>query len=73
MANRQTGQQRDCVEQCGTLRALCQREGQRDQNDKTGIKEHRHGNDQTRDAQRPGGFFVTEFAYHRDSQRLRAA
>ncbi len=73
MADSQTGQQRDDVEQSGTLRALCQREGQRDQNDKTGIKEHRHGNDQTCDTQRPGGFFVAEFAYHRDGQRLRAA
>ena len=73
MTDRQTGQQRDGVEQRGTVRALCQRESQRDQDDKARVKEHRHGDDKTCDAQRPGGFFVTEFAYHRDSQRLCAA
>ena len=73
MADGQTSQERDGVEQSGTLCALCQREGQRDQNDKTCIEEHRHGNDKTGNTQCPRGFFIAEFAHHRDRQRLRTA
>ena len=73
MADRQTGQQGDDVVQYRALGALCQREGQRNEDDKSCIKEHRHGHHQTRDAQCPRGLFVTELPHHGHSQRLRAA
>ena len=73
MADRQTGQQGDDVVQHGALGALCQREGQRNEDDKSCIKEHRHGHHQTRDAQCPRGLFVTELPHHGHSQRLCAA
>ena len=73
VADSQTGQQRDDIVQDRALGALCQREGQRDQDDQTGIKEHRHGHHQTCDTQRPCGFFVAELAHHGHGQRLCAA
>ena len=73
VADRQTGQQGDDIVQDRALGALCQREGQRDQDDQTGIKEHRHGHHQTCDTQRPCGFFVAELAHHGHGQRLCAA
>jgi len=72
-AKGQTGQQGDDVVQHRAFGALCQREGQRDEDDQTGVKEHRHGYDQTRDAQCPRGLFVTELPHHGHSQRLCAA
>lgn len=52
--------------------ALCQREGQRDEDDQTGIEKRRHGHHQAGDAQCPCSFFVTELPHHGHSQRLRA-
>ena len=37
--------------------ALCQREGQRDEDDQTGIEEDRHGHHKAGDAQCPCSFF----------------
>ena len=73
MADGQTCQQRDNIVQNGALRALCQRESQRDEDDQARIKEDGHCNDQTRDAQCPRGFFIAEFAYHGHCQCLRTA
>ena len=49
----QTGQQGDDVVQNGALGALCQREGQRDEDDEAGIDEDRHGHHKAGDAQCP--------------------
>ena len=73
VADSQTGQQGDDVVQHRALGALCQREGQRDQDDQTGVEEHRHGHHQTCDTKRPCGFFVAELAHHGHSQGLCAA
>ena len=73
VADSQTGQQGDDVVQHGALGALCQREGQRDEDDKSCIKEHRHGHHQAGDAQCPCSFFVTELPHHSHGQRLCAA
>ena len=73
VADRQTGQQGDDVVQHRALGALCQREGQRDEDDKSCVKEHRHGHHQTRDSQCPRGLFVTELPHHGHSQGLCAA
>ena len=73
VADSQTGQQRDNVVQHRALGALCQREGQRDQDDQAGVKEHGHGDDKTGDAQRPCGFFVAELAHHGHCDALRTA
>ena len=73
MADSQTGQQGDDVVQNGALGALCQREGQRDEDDEAGIEEDRHGHHKAGDAQCPCGFFVTELPHHGHGQRLRAA
>ena len=73
MADSQTGQQGDDVIQHGALGALCQREGQRNEDDQTGIEEHRHGHHQAGDAQCPCSFFVTELSHHSHGQCLRAA
>ena len=73
VADSQTGQQGNDVVQHRALGALCQRESQRDEDDQTGVKEHRHGHDKTRDAQCPCGFFIAELPHHGHSQCLRAA
>ena len=64
VADSQIGQQGNDVVQHRALGALCQRESQRDEDDQTGVKEHRHGHDKTRDAQCPCGFFIAELPHH---------
>ena len=73
MADSQTGQQGDDVVQYRALGAFCQREGQRDEDDQTGIEEDRHGHHKAGDAQCPCGLFVTELPHHGHGQRLCAA
>ena len=73
VADGQTRQQGNGVKEGGAPGPFGQRESQRDQNDQPGVKKDRHGDDQSGDAQGPGGLFVAKLFDHGDSQRLCAA
>ena len=73
VADSETGEKRNGIEQGGTLRALGEREGQGNQDDEAGVEEHGHCDDHAGDAEGPGRFFIAELFDHGHGEGLCAA